>query len=255
MIYRQSRFDHLPTVPFRVIAAGRSGSGKTSALFSAVTDHYRAVFSRIVIVSRTAKLDHSFIQLREWAEKHLKQDDKEKKFVFTHMDEGALMDIFNEQSQQVAKEKIQRKADKSREPLSSMLWVVDDLSDSPSLRQRNESVLNRIYTTGRHNGSSIWLNIHALSAAGPLLRKNASCLIIFRISNSKEMEMLETEYAHLVGGREVFREIYQAAVGKGAPAFSFLTILPHEQDESKMFLARFDKRLVVESSDDDDDDA
>ena len=253
MIYRQSRFDHLPTVPFRVIAAGRSGSGKTSALFSAVTDHYRAVFSRIVIVSRTAKLDHSFIQLREWAEKHLKQDDKEKKFVFTHMDEGALMDIFNEQSQQVAKEKIQRKADKSREPLSSMLWVVDDLSDSPSLRQRNESVLNRIYTTGRHNGSSIWLNIHALSAAGPLLRKNASCLIIFRISNSKEMEMLETEYAHLVGGREVFREIYQAAVGKGAPAFSFLTILPHEQDESKMFLARFDKRLVVESSDDDDD--
>ena len=41
------------------------------------------------------------------------------------------------------------------------------------------------------------------------------------------------------------------AVGKGAPPFSFLTILPHEQDEKKMFLARFDQRLVVESDDDD----
>ena len=61
--------------------------------------------------------------------------------------------------------------------------------------------------------------------------------------------MLETEYAHLVGGRETFREIYQAAVGKGAPAYSFLTILPHEHDEDKMFLARFDERLVVSVND------
>jgi len=250
MIYRQSRFDHLPTVPFRVIAAGRSGSGKTSSLFSAVTDHYRGCFSRIVIVARTAKLDHSYIQLREWAEAHLKQDDKEKKFVYTSMDEGALMEIFNEHAQQVAKEKAHRKADKSKAPLSSMLWIIDDLSDSPSLRQRNESVLNKVFTTGRHSGASVWLNIHALSAAGPLLRKNASCLVIFRISNHKEYDMLREEYAHLVG-KEEFDEIYQMAVGKGAPAYSFLTILPHEQDDSKMFLARFDKRLVVESSDDD----
>ena len=41
--------------------------------------------------------------------------------------------------------------------------------------------------------------------------------------------------------------IYQLAVGKGAPPYSFLTILTHEQDESKIFLARFDQRLAVES--------
>ena len=249
MIYKQSRFDHLPTIPFRVIAAGRSGSGKTSALFSAVTDHYRGCFKRLVIVARTAKLDHSYIQMREWAEKHLKQDDKERRFVFTHMDEGALMEIFNEHAQQVAKEKAQRKADGSKEPLSSILWIVDDLSDSPSLRQRNESVLNKIFTTGRHSGQSCWLNIHALSAAGPLLRKNASCLVIFRISNHKEYDMLREEYAHLVG-KEEFDEIYQTAVGKGAPAYSFLTILPHEQDDDRMFLARFDQRITIESDED-----
>ena len=40
------------------------------------------------------------------------------------------------------------------------------------------------------------------------------------------------------------------AVGKGAPSYSFLTILPHEQNEKRVFLARFDQRLVVESDSD-----
>ena len=71
-------------------------------------------------------------------------------------------------------------------------------------------------------------------------------LLIFKISNHKEFEMLRDEYAHLVG-KEEFDSIYQTAVGKGAPAYSFLTILPHEQDEKKMFLARMDQRLYVES--------
>ena len=56
--------------------------------------------------------------------------------------------------------------------------------------------------------------------------------------------MLREEYAHLT---KSFDEIYKMAVGKGAPAYSFLTILPHEQDDDRMFLARFDQRITVES--------
>ena len=250
MVHKQSRFDHLAKTPFRCIAAGRSGSGKTSALYSAVTDHYRGCFKRIVIIARTAHLDHSYIQLREWAEKHLKQENREKQFVFTDFDEEALMGIFREHAQLVAKEKVQRKEEHSKEPLSGILWIIDDLSDSHNLRTRNESVLNKLFTTGRHSSQSVWLNCHALSAVGTLLRKNASCLVIFKNSNHKEYDMLRDEYAHLVG-KDEFDQIYQLAVGKGAPAYSFLTILPHEQDEKRMFLARFDQRLVDESDDDD----
>ena len=50
-------------------------------------------------------------------------------------------------------------------------------------------------------------------------------------------------------GKEEFDQIYKIAVGKGAPAYSFLTILPHEQNERRMFLARMDQRLFVEDSD------
>ena len=142
MIFMQSRFQHLPQVSFRIIAAGRSGSGKTSALYSAVTDHYRGCFSKIVIIARTAKLDHSYVQLKDWAEKHLKQDNTEKQFVFTAMEEDKLMEIFREHESLLAKEKLHRKEQHSKEPLSSILWCIDDLSDSPALRQRNESVFN-----------------------------------------------------------------------------------------------------------------
>jgi hypothetical protein len=251
MVYRQSRFPHLCPTPFRMLAAGRTGSGKSSALYSAVVDHYRGCFNKgLVLIARTVNLDHTYVQLQEWATKHYKQDNREKQFVFTSFDdEDALMTIFREHEDLVAKEKIQRKTDNSSEPLSSLLWVVDDLSDSTALRSRNESVLNKIATTGRHSGQSLFLCIHALSAAGTLLRKSASCLLVFIISNRKEFEAIANEYAHLVGGMEAFTEIYNAAVGKGAPPYSFLTIMPHESDPDKMFLARFDERLTIEDDD------
>ena len=253
MVHRQSRFDHLPTNPWRILCSGRSGSGKTSAMWSAITDHYKGVFTRLIIVCRTAKLDHSYVQLREWAEKHLGQDDTEKKFVFTWMDEDALYSIFKEQEQIVAKEKVQRKIDKSKEPLSSTVWVIDDLSDSMSLRQRNESVLNKLFTTGRHSSQSVFLNIHSMVSAGPLLRKNASALILFKISNSKDYKTVSEEFGHLVGGTDVFDEVYQAALGPKSPPYSFLVIKPHEQDVNEMFLARWDQKITVESDSEEDD--
>ena len=89
MHYRQSRFSHLAPVPFRVLAAGRTGSGKTSALFSAVTDHYRGCFSKIVIIARTAFFDHSYVELAAWAAKHLRQDQTEAPFVCTSCNRSA----------------------------------------------------------------------------------------------------------------------------------------------------------------------
>ena len=157
MVFRQSRLEHLASVPFRVIAAGRSGFGKTSGVFSAVTDNYRGCFKKIYIIARTAKLDHSYIQLREWAELHLKQDDQEEPFVFTSMDKDGSMKIFDNNAQLAAKEQIQSKQDISKEPLSSFLRIMNDLSDSAALRQRNESVLNKLKTTGRHSGQSAWV--------------------------------------------------------------------------------------------------
>ena len=53
-------------------------------------------------------------------------------------------------------------------------------------------------------------------------------LLIFKVGNHKEYDMLREEYAHLVGKDELDL-LYKKAVGKGAPPYLFLTILPHEQ--------------------------
>ena len=78
-------------------------------------DHYKGCFKTIYIIARTARLDHSYMQLCEWAERHLKQDDKQEPFVFTCMDDEVLIKIFNAHAQLVAKEKVQRKQHSSKE--------------------------------------------------------------------------------------------------------------------------------------------
>ena len=123
------------------------------------------------------------------------------------------MPLFDEWAAKVAKEKIQRKTDHSQEPLSACLWIVVDMSDSKQLRERNESVLNKLFTMGRHSGQRCWVNVHALSAVSPLIRKNAAILLIFKTGNHKEYDMLGEEYAHLVG-KDEFDELYKLAVDK-----------------------------------------
>ena len=89
-------------------------------------------------------------------------------------------------------------------------------------------------------------------SAGPLLRKNASALILFKISNSKDYKTVSEEFGHLVGGTDVFDEVYQAALGPKSPPYSFLVIKPHEQDVNEMFLARWDQKITIESDDEED---
>ena len=249
---KQSRFKHLHfNGSMRVLCSGKSGSGKSQLLLSAVTNFFRGCFEGgIVIVARTAYLDTTFQEIREYAEKRYKQNNKEKKFVFTDPSDPQLLELFHEHEALVRKEKAQRKADKSKEPLTSRLWIFDDVSDHPELKIR-EGLLPKIFTTGRHSSQSVWANIHQLTACAPILRKNASHLCIFKISNAAEMSKLAEEYAWLIG-KEEFMEMYDQAAGKKAPPYSFLTIMCASQDPNQMFYARFDQRLTVESDSDED---
>ena len=249
--FKQSRFEQMPRIPFRILCSGRSQSGKGCCLSCAVLDQYRFCFRKIVILSRTAKLDPTCEGIAEYAQKHLKQDNRESQFIFTDFASDELTKIVEDWSSIVAREKRQRKEGNSKAPLSSMLIIVDDMSDSPSLRLRGESILSKLFYSGRHVGISTWLNVHDLVSAGTMLRRNASALIIFKLTSGSAYEKLRDEYSHLVG-KEAFDEIYDTAVGKRAKPYSFLVIFPHEQDRSKTFLQRWDTRLVLEDSDDDD---
>ena len=65
------------------------------------------------------------------------------------------------------------------------------------------------------------------------------------------MESLRDESAELAGSKETFQEMYDIAAGKHAPPFSFMVINAHEQDPRKMFMARWDTRLIPRSEESD----
>ena len=84
----KSRLQHLHA-PFRCLCVGKSRSGKSAACYNAIADVYKGCFSKIYILSRSSNLGHTFIMLREWAEKHLGQDNKQERFVFTSLAESS----------------------------------------------------------------------------------------------------------------------------------------------------------------------
>ena len=249
---KQSRFEHLHfNGSMRVLCSGKSGSGKGQLLLNAVTNFWRGCFEGgIVIVARTANLDPTFQDIKEYAEKRYKQDNKEKQFIFTDPADPKLMDLFLEHEALVRKEKVQRRVDKSKQPLTSKLFIFDDISDSPELKIR-EGLLPKLFTTGRHSASSVWCNVHQLTAVSPLLRKNASILCIFKIANAVEMQKLSEEYSWLIG-KEAFMDMYDRAAGRKAPPYSYLTIMTTEQSPDRMFYARFDQRFSVDSDSEED---
>ena len=243
---KQPRFEFLEfSGSTRIIVSGKSGSGKSQLVHSMITNFFKGVWTAIYIVARTAFLDGTYISLREHAELHFGQNQKDSPFVFTDPSDPRLLEIFLEHEAKVKKEKAQRTADKSKEPLSGICWIFDDVSDDPQLKIR-EGLLPKVYTTGRHSCQSVITSVHKLTALSTMVRVNASILCVFKISARIEMEKLTDEYAWLLGGREIFTEMYEIAAGNRAPKYSFLTIMALESDPNRTFYARFDQSLRVE---------
>ena len=94
--------------------------------------------------------------------------------------------------------------------------------------------------------------MHDLVNAGTMLRRNASALVIFKLTSGSAYEKLRDEYGKILGSRETFDEVYDEAVGKHAPPYSFLVIFPLEQRLDRLFLARLDTRLIPSDSSDED---
>ena len=243
--FKQSRYPAMPAVPFKILCVGRTGSGKGCCIHSAILDHYRGAWHKIVLVSRTAHLDHTWKDVVDYASSALKQDQEREPYIFTSFEGEGLGKILAEHA-----DLVKRLKGKKEKILPSLLLCIDDLSDDPNLKLRGESMLSKLFTTGRHMGISVWLNIHSLKSVSPLLRKNASTIVCFKITAGSEWESLKDEFELLAGSKETFQEMYDIAAGKHAPPYSFLVINAHESDPKKAFMARWDTRLIPRSDSD-----
>ena len=77
--FPQSKYEVVPTVPFRALITGPSGSGKSVPLTNMVLDFYKGVFSRIYIWSPSIHVDTIWNPVKKLIKEGMQIDtDKEK---------------------------------------------------------------------------------------------------------------------------------------------------------------------------------
>ena len=86
----------------------------------------------------------------------------------------------------------------NRKPLFSILSVIDDFADD-AVFTRQSKVLHSLYTCGRHNSISTIASAQKFAAIHPIIRVNATCLIVYRLRNRKELDAMVEEVAGLTG--------------------------------------------------------
>ena len=85
--------------------------------------------------------------------------------------------------------------------LYSILIIVDDFADSPAF-SRNSKLLHELFTRGRHAAISSICSVQRYRVLSPIIRVNATALIIFRLRNVKELDALTEENSALISQKK-----------------------------------------------------
>ena len=121
----------MPEVPFRMIALGNSGSGKTLTLQNLLLNHYKGTFKKIFLWSPTGRLDMGWEPVFKYMQRELGQRpdsmDGDDQCVFENFKNDDLVRVIDTFSKEIKQLK-ERKADHSQE-LPSICLIADDVAD------------------------------------------------------------------------------------------------------------------------------
>ena len=96
---------------------------------------------------------------------------------------------------------------------------MNDFADSVAF-SRPSVLLHELYTRGRHAAISSITSVQRYRVLNPIIRVNATALVVFRLRTTKEYEAMSEENSPVVA-REKFKEIYTMATSE---PYSFLYI-------------------------------
>ena len=85
---------------------------------------------------------------------------------------------------------------------------------------RHIKLLHALFTRGRHNSSSTIISTPTFTAVAQIIRSSATCLCVYRLRNTKDLECCLDEVSGTVGRKELL-EMYNLATNK---PYSFLYI-------------------------------
>ena len=114
-------------------------------------------------------------------------------FIMIHMTQKVQKKIIDNQKKIVEYQKKQ----KDTKNVFQILIIVDDHADDPAF-SRNSKLLHSLFTRGRHSGISTIVSTQKFAAIHPIIRVNATELIVFRLRNYQDTQMFIDELGGLV---------------------------------------------------------
>jgi hypothetical protein len=236
----QSRHEHLPKVPFRMIISAPGGSGKTILIQNMIVDLYKtkggkSVFQRVYIFSPSCKIDPAWEPVISFCQKHLNQDDEEEPFLFEVFRPSDLHHILETQRKvnDIAKKK------KGNNRLFSILIVMDDIADNEAVARR-EQMIHSLFVRHRHIQVSTCLSTQKYRSLANILRVNATALILFRARSQAELDVIMEENSAVIGKKPLLALYYEAT----SRPHGFLYIDLTAQSPYDMFWRNFEERLL-----------
>ena len=220
-----------------MILLAPSESGKTVLLSNLILNIYRGCFERIYIFSPSIDLDSTWLPVKKYQTDTMKVVEKDnEKLYFNSYDPEDLEKIIETQHKVTKLVKSQ-----GRKKLFSVLVVVDDHADDPSFT-RQSKLLHALFTRGRHNSISTIVSTQKFAAIHPIIRVNATSLIVYRLRNNKELESFLEEVSGLTGKKELL-EIYRLATKE---EYSFLYVNLSARTVNDMFHVNFTQKIEIE---------
>ena len=234
--YKQSKYQHVPKIPFRSIIVASSTGGKTVLIQNLILDVYRDCFSRIFIFSPSVHTDPTFVEVKKYIRNGLKVDDSKEDIYFEHYNPEELERVIETQTKIVTYMK-----DHKLNKLHSILIVVDDHADDLNF-VRHSKLLHGLATRGRHQAISFILSTQKYRSLANIIRLNSSSLYIFKLKNQSELDAFIEESSALVDKKNPL-EIYKEATKE---PYSFLYININSKNINKTFYIRFEKAFQLE---------
>ncbi len=181
----------IPSLPFRILAIGTTGSGKSSICignFFLRDDFYKNDIPNTHIFVFSGSLNGD-MKLATF----LKERDIDESQCFDHFDEDSahviyemLVDEFNE-------------AVRNKEKPKHALFIFDDLGFTNMMnKNKKNSILDKIYSNGRKYNISILTLNQRITQTTSNARSQCSALILWKSTN-RQLETVEQDFNYLGG--------------------------------------------------------
>ena len=230
---KQSKYDQVPQLPLRSMVVGPSGSGKTILLQNISLDIYRGCFSRIYVWSPSIDIDFTWKPVIEYIQREIKPD-RDEKYLFDSYDPKELQHVIETQYKVIDYMKQQ-----NYKTLYQILIIVDDFADSPDFT-RNSKLLHQLYIRGRHFAISTITSTQVFKAISPVIRKNITSLMLYRLRNYSDLEAFLEELS-AVYNKKTLLELYKKATDE---PYGFLYVNLTARDRKDMFYLNFNFKLI-----------